>query len=46
VALFNGGTTPASIGVSWTMLGLPSGMASVREIWAQQDLGDFGDVHG
>jgi alpha-galactosidase len=37
VALFNRGSSAASITVKWTDLGLPAGPASVRDIWAAKD---------
>ncbi len=39
VALFNRGQAAASIAVSWSELGLAAGAASVRDLWAHQDLG-------
>lgn len=41
VALFNRGTSPASITVSWSILGLPAGSAMVRDLWAHTDVGNF-----
>jgi alpha-galactosidase len=41
VALLNRGTTSASITVRWSDLGLPAGGATVRDLWAHADLGDF-----
>lgn len=41
VALFNRGGSAASITVSWSDLGLPSGAATVRDLWAPSDLGSF-----
>lgn len=39
VALFNRGSSAASITVQWSQLGLPSGAASVRDLWEAKDLG-------
>ena len=41
VALFNRGTSPASITVQWSALGLPAKSASVRDLWLHTDLGTF-----
>jgi alpha-galactosidase len=41
VALFNRGTTAASITVQWSALGLPARAAAVRELWSHADLGTF-----
>jgi len=41
VALFNRGSTAASITVQWTQLGLPAGAATVRDLWSHTDLGNF-----
>ncbi|MBN2341653.1 MAG: glycoside hydrolase family 27 protein [Deltaproteobacteria bacterium] len=43
VALFNRGAGSSSITVQWSDIGLPSGAASVRDLWAHQDLGSFTD---
>jgi alpha-galactosidase len=43
VALFNRGDASASITVQWSALGLPAGGASVRDLWAHDDLGTFQD---
>jgi len=39
VALFNRGTSTASITVQWSQIGLPAGAASVRDLWAGMDVG-------
>ncbi|MES1171765.1 MAG: hypothetical protein ABUL77_00885 [Bacteroidota bacterium] len=39
VALLNRTAAPVDITVTWAMLGLTSGSASVRDLWAKQDLG-------
>jgi alpha-galactosidase len=39
VALFNRGGAAASITVSWAEIGLDSGAAAVRDLWARSDLG-------
>jgi alpha-galactosidase len=41
VALFNRGTGSANITVQWSQLGIPTGAATVRDLWAGQDLGSF-----
>jgi len=38
VALFNRGSGSASITVQWSQIGLPAGIAQVRDLWAKQDL--------
>jgi alpha-galactosidase len=43
VALFNRGDASASITVQWSMLGIPAGNASVRDLWAHDELGTFQD---
>ena len=45
VALFNRGGTAASISVSWSELGLASGPAAVRDLWARSDLGSISDKY-
>jgi alpha-galactosidase len=45
VALFNRGSSAASITVKWTDLGLPAGAASVRDIWAAKDVGPATDSY-
>ncbi|HWA73481.1 MAG TPA: glycoside hydrolase family 27 protein [Polyangiaceae bacterium] len=39
VALFNRGTSAASITAQWTAIGLPAGAATVRDLWSHMDLG-------
>jgi len=39
VALFNRGTSSASITVKWSDIGLPAGSATVRDLWEGKDLG-------
>ncbi len=41
VALFNRGTGSANITVQWSQLGIPTGAATVRDLWAAKDLGSF-----
>ena len=41
VALLNRGTSTASIAVQWSALGIPSGPATVRDLWSHSDLGTF-----
>jgi alpha-galactosidase len=41
VALFNRSGGTASISVTWSQIGLPSGAATVRDLYAQKDLGSF-----
>jgi len=41
VALLNRTDAPADITVTWSALGLPSGSAGVRDLWAKQDRGSF-----
>jgi alpha-galactosidase len=45
VALFNRGTANASITVQWSALGVPTGAASVRDLWSHADLGAFNDSY-
>jgi alpha-galactosidase len=46
VALFNRNDSgAASITVSWSSLGLPPGSATVRDLWAQMDLGTIQDSY-
>lgn len=45
VALFNRSSTAANITVNWTDIGLSSGAAEVRDLWARQDLGSFTDKY-
>jgi alpha-galactosidase len=44
VALFNRGTVAADIQVSWSELGLHSGVATVRDLWAHSELGEARDT--
>jgi alpha-galactosidase len=41
VALLNRGTVTASITVQWSALGIPTGAATVRDLWSHTDLGTF-----
>jgi len=41
VALFNRGTAAASITAQWSALGIPTGAATVRDLWTHTDLGTF-----
>jgi alpha-galactosidase len=41
VALLNRGAATASISVQWSALGIPTGAASVRDLWSHTDLGTF-----
>ena len=41
VALFNRGTSSASITVQWSAIGIPTGAAVVRDLWEHMDLGSF-----
>jgi len=41
VALLNRGSGSAAITVQWSALGIPTGAASVRDLWAHSDLGSF-----
>ena len=45
VALFNRSTAAASMSVTWTQIGLPAGAATVRDLYAQKDLGSFTDTY-
>jgi alpha-galactosidase len=45
VALFNRGSSSASITVKWSDLGLPAGAATVRDLWKAQDVGSFTDQY-
>ncbi len=45
VALFNRGTSSAAISVRWSDIGLPSGAATVRDLWRGMDLGSFTDQY-
>jgi alpha-galactosidase len=41
VALLNRGTSTASITVQWSAIGIPTGAATVRDLWSHTDLGSF-----
>jgi alpha-galactosidase len=41
VALFNRGTSAASITAQWSAIGIPTGAAAVRDLWRHTDLGSF-----
>jgi alpha-galactosidase len=41
VALLNRGTATASITAQWSALGIPTGAATVRDLWSHSDLGIF-----
>jgi alpha-galactosidase len=45
VALFNRSGSAASISVTWTQIGLPAGAATVRDLYAQKDLGTSTDSY-
>ncbi len=45
VALLNRGDASASITAHWSALGIPAGMATVRDLWSHTDLGSFSDVY-
>jgi alpha-galactosidase len=45
VALFNRSTGSASITVKWSDIGIPSGAAAVRDLWAAKDLGSSTDSY-
>nr|AQQ75132.1 GH27 [uncultured bacterium] len=45
VALLNRGTAAANITVTWSQLGLPSGNATVRDLWARVDRGTFNNSY-
>jgi alpha-galactosidase len=45
VALFNRSGAAASMSVTWTQAGLPAGAATVRDLYAQKDLGSFTDSY-
>jgi len=45
VALFNRSDEDASMTVEWQQIKLPSGPASVRDLWARSDLGLFTDSY-
>ncbi len=41
VALFNRGNGSQAMTVQWSDIGIPAGAATVRDLWAHQDLGSF-----
>jgi len=45
VAFFNRSGSAASMAVQWTQIGLPAGAATVRDLYAQKDLGPFTDSY-
>jgi len=45
VALFNRSSAAASIAVTWSQIGLPAGAATVRDLYAQKDLGSSSDSY-
>jgi alpha-galactosidase len=45
VALFNRSGSAASISVTWSQIGLPAGAATVRDLYAQKDLGTSSDSY-
>jgi alpha-galactosidase len=45
VALFNRSGSAASIAVTWSQIGLPAGAATVRDLYAQKDLGTSSDSY-
>ena len=45
VALFNRSGAAASISVTWSQIGLPAGPATVRDLYAQKDLGTSNDSY-
>ena len=45
VGLLNRTNAAADIQVTWTDIGLPSGSATVRDLWAKSDLGSFTDTY-
>jgi alpha-galactosidase len=45
VALFNRGTSAASITAQWNVVGLRAGAATVRDLWSHMDLGSFTDAY-
>ena len=45
VGLLNRTNSPADITVTWADAGLPSGAATVRDLWAKSDLGSFTDTY-
>jgi alpha-galactosidase len=45
VALFNRSSSAASMTVQWSQIGLPAGAATVRDLYAQKDLGSSTDSY-
>ena len=45
VGLLNRGGSATTITVTWTSIGLKSGPATVRDVWARTDLGSFVDAY-
>jgi alpha-galactosidase len=45
VALFNRSGSASSMSVTWSQIGLPAGAATVRDLYAQNDLGSFTDSY-
>jgi alpha-galactosidase len=45
VELFNRSSAAASISVTWSQIGLPAGSATVRDLYAQKDLGTSSDSY-
>ena len=45
VALFNRSASAASMTVTWSQIGLPAGSATVRDLYAQKDLGPSTDSY-
>jgi alpha-galactosidase len=45
VALFNRGTAPVSVTVTWSSLGLPTGNLPVRDLWQHAELGQFAESY-
>jgi alpha-galactosidase len=45
VALFNRSASASSMSVTWAQIGLASGSATVRDLYAQKDLGPFTDSY-
>jgi alpha-galactosidase len=45
VALFNRSGSASSMSVTWSQIGLPAGAATVRDLYAQKDLGSFTDSY-
>jgi alpha-galactosidase len=45
VALLNRGSSAANITVNWSEIGLPSGNAAVRDLWARVDRGTFNNSY-